>query len=437
MTDDTPDTAESEVGVFSLWFLRGALALTCLVVLGFLIHAAVGLFDRGGDGDETAVSDSSATTTTAGPTTTAPPPSTSSTTTEAPTTTQAPTTGDDDAELQAFVDEAIAFIEAVRQREFVERPVVEVVDVDAMTRIVLDDIADQLTADPEAAAASLAFARAIGFFGPDDEFLEVFEVFVSGGVLGVYFPNTDQLLVRFTGELTLSTKATIVHELVHAFDDQHFDLDRDELSQDGDAGWSFTAAVEGSASWVEEAWRDTLSPKEAAALQVEELSFDPGDIFSLDFGFLIYETSVYEAGRTWLDRRVATEGLAALDDALTNGAPSSEAVVEPLSAPGLEPVEVPFPAVEGEVLWRGRGGRALVAALTFLTDPDEVGATGWGGDAITVYRSADGAECLRWDLVGDTPADTTELLIELDRWAKAVGGAIERVDDVVRVDRCA
>ena len=116
-----------------------------------------------------------------------------------------------------------------------------------MTRIVLDDLESELAADPAGSAASLAFARSVGFFGPDDDMLDVYEVFVSGGVLGVYFPSSDRLLVRSYGELTLSAKATVVHELVHAFDDQHFDLDRPELSAEGDAAWAFTAAVEGTA----------------------------------------------------------------------------------------------------------------------------------------------------------------------------------------------
>ena len=426
-------TDEPEVGVFSIWFLRGALVLTCLVVLGFLLHATIGLFD-GGDSDRAddsaSVDDDSP-----APSSTTPPPASTS---EAPATPPSdPPESDAAPELQAFVDEAIAFIEATRQRAFVERPVVEVVSVEAMTDIVLDDIRQSLADDPEAADANLAFARAIGFFGPTDELLDVYEVFVSGGVLGVYFPNTDRLLVRSAGELTLSTKATIVHELVHAFDDQHFDLDRDELSVDGDLGWTFGAAVEGSASWVEEAWRATLTPDEASTLLKEELEFDTGDIFSLDFGFLIYQTSVYEAGREWLDRRVEAEGLAAIDDALANGAPSSEVVAMPIDASNLDPVDVATPAVDGEVLWEGRGGRALIAALTFLTDPTENAATGWGGDAMTVYRNAEGAACLRWDLVGDTSDDTAEIFDELGRWVTAIDGTAEIVDGLVRIDRCA
>ena len=209
---------------------------------------------------------------------------------------------------------------------------------------------------------------------------------------------------------------------MHAFDDQHFDLGRDELADDGDVGWTFAAAIEGSASWVEQEWRATLTPAEASLLRDEELSFDPGGLFSLDLGFLIYQTSVYDAGRIWIDRLVAEAGITAIDDVLINGAPSSEVVSMPLNAANLDPIEVASPAVDGEVLWEGRGGRALIAALTFLTDPGQIAATGWGGDAITVYRDRNGSACLRWDVVGDTARDTNELFEELSRWGIGVGG---------------
>ena len=408
-----PCTESAEVSGASMVVLRGALVVASLIVAGFLVMAVVSLLDGTGDRNGESVADFLATTTT--------------------TTISAPT-GDD--EFRTFVDEAIDFIENVRGRDFLERPDVELVDVDTMTKTVLDDIAADLAEDPDAAAASLAFARALGFFDPDDDFLDVYTVFVSGGVLGVYFPATDKLLVRSDGDLTLMTKATIVHELVHAFDDQHFDLDRDDAAQDGDAGWTFAAAAEGSATYVEDLWRDTLSADEQAELSVEELSFDPGDIFSLDLGFLIYQTSVYDYGNEWLRRRIDTDGLDAIDDALVNPAATSEMVIEPLDAPGLDRIDVAVPAVEGQVLWEGTGGQALVEALTFANGGGAAVAQGWGGDAITVYLDDNGDECLRWDLAADSVTDGAELLAGLEQWARRVGADVTTVGELVRVDRC-
>ena len=415
LTPPSPPADENEVNARSLLLMRAGLVLVSLIVLGFGAMAVVSLLDGGGDDGDDTIADLLSTTT-VGP------------------TGDAGSTGN--AEVDAFVDEAIVFIEELRGRAFLERPVVKLVDVDTMTRIVLDDIESDLADDPDAAEASLAFTRAIGFFEADDEFLDVYEIFVSGGVLGVYFPTSDELLVRSDGELTLLTKSTVVHELVHAFDDQHFDLDRDDAAVDGDRGWTFGAAAEGSASYVEEAWKATLSADERAALAREEGSLDPGELITLDIGFLLYQLSVYEDGRDWLARRIEVEGIGAIDDALTTPAETSEQVIEPLDAPNREPVEVPFPDVDGEVLWQGTGGQALVAAVTGLSDPLGEVSSGWGGDAITVYRNAAGAECLVWDLAADSVTDAAELLRGLDVWTDATGGEVSYAADLVRAERC-
>ena len=107
MNDSAPlpqTTDEPEVGRGSMLFLRSALVLASLTVLGFLVFTVVSLLDRG--------------------------------------ETQPGTTSSSElqAELDVFVDEAVAFIEAVRGRSFLERPTVELVDGEEMTTIVLDDL---------------------------------------------------------------------------------------------------------------------------------------------------------------------------------------------------------------------------------------------------------------------------------------------------------
>ena len=422
-SDAEPAAPDAEVSRFSLWFLRSVLVVATAVVLAFAVQAIVSLLD-----DDT-LADLPATTTPTG--------LGIDEATDSVEPGASDTPADEQAELDAFVDEAIAFIEKARRRDFLERPDVELVDVDTMTRIVLDDLESELAADPEGSAASLAFARSIGFFGPDDDMLDVYEVFVSGGVLGVYFPSSDRLLVRSNGELTLSAKATVVHELGHAFDDQHFDLDRPELSADGDAAWAFTAAVEGSATVIEDLWRDSLSAAEQARLAAEEAAFEVGDIFSLDVGFLLYQTAVYDHGNTWLNRRISEEGISAIDDAVANPAASSEAVIEAPQTVDLSIVDVPFPDVDGEVLWQGSGGQALIEAITVAVGGTPDTASGWGGDALSVYRDSGGRECLRWTIAMDTPRDRKELRAGLDQWAAVVGADLSEIGDWSRIDRCA
>ena len=203
MTSPNPD--EPEVGSFSLWFLRGALAATVLVVAGFAIHAAVGLLDRSPDASSP-----------------------------------------DLDEVDAFVAEAVTFIEGLRERPFVDAPNLRVVGETEFLEILLDDLDQTFAEDPDLVERIDVLYRALGMIGPEESIEEVYRTFVEAGVLGVYFPDRDQMLVRGDGPLSLLAKATIVHELVHAFDVQHFDLERgDDLDDGTELPWTFAAAVEG------------------------------------------------------------------------------------------------------------------------------------------------------------------------------------------------
>ncbi|NDH24296.1 MAG: hypothetical protein EBY49_10210, partial [Actinobacteria bacterium] len=110
-SDTEPAEAEAEVSRFSLWFLRGVLVVATAVVLAFAVQAIVSLLDDDG------LADLPATT-----------PTTDLGIDEAtdsvePGALDPP--ADEQAELDAFVDEAIAFIEEARRRDFLERPDVE------------------------------------------------------------------------------------------------------------------------------------------------------------------------------------------------------------------------------------------------------------------------------------------------------------------------
>ena len=188
---------------------------------------------------------------------------------------------------------------------------------------------------------------------------------------------------------------------------------------------------------IEDLWRDSLSAAEQARLAAEEAAFEVGDIFSLDVGFLLYQTAVYDHGNTWLNQRIAEEGISAIDDAVAHPAASSEAVIEAPGTVDLSIVDVPFPDVDGEVLWQGSGGQALIEAITVAVGGTPDTASGWGGDALSVYRDSGGRECLRWTIAMDTPRDRKELRAGLDQWAAVVGADLSEIGDWSRIDRCA
>lgn len=448
-------TDEPEVGTFSLWFMRGALGVTALVVLAFLVHAASGLFD----GDEEPAGEVSdpvadaaeheqATAEPADPAEApdtadpadAPDPADSDDAPDPGDTAESGPTRSADPELAAFVDEAMEFIEAVRGRPFLAPPEVRVAAEAEFLSILRDDLAETFAEDPELVRRTTVTYRALGLIEPDASIDTVYSSFVEAGVLGVYFPELDHLVVRDGAELSLLAKSTIVHELVHAYDDQYFDLDRvGDQPDDTELPWTMSAAVEGSASYVEHLWVDRLSDADQATLQAEQLAFGDVDLLlEFDLSFLLLEISVYEYGREWISRIVEADGIEAIDAALQAPAATSEQVIEPLDAPGRSPIAVDLPAVEGEVVWQGPGGQALLDALFAgsFVDGGDAAATGWGGDAMTVYE-ADGRSCIRWDIATDSPSDGKELVNAMTEWTAVNGGQVVTVGDLVRLDRCA
>ncbi|MEZ5166977.1 MAG: hypothetical protein R2695_10995 [Acidimicrobiales bacterium] len=171
--------------------------------------------------------------------------------------------------------------------------------------------------DPEQTAVYTSLYRAFGIIGPDDDIETLYREFGEAGVLGFYDPATDELVVRAADELTLMAKSTIVHELTHAYDDQLFDLDRPEYDERTDeVPWTFTALIEGDASYVESRWRDTLSLTDSLALQDEEENFgDPNAFDDFELSFLFLEFSPYLYGEEFVAALVDDGGFEAVDAA--------------------------------------------------------------------------------------------------------------------------
>ncbi len=345
-------------------------------------------------------------------------------------------------ELADFVAEAIAFIEQERELTFLEDPVVRVVP-DAEFVALLDaDLAETFDEDPELVEEYTVLYRALRLIDDDETIDEEYRAFGDAGVLGFYDPETKELVVRAGDGLSLMTKSTIVHELVHALDDQRFDLDRPEYDDLTDEiPWTFSAVVEGSASYFESRWVATLSAQDQRDLEAEELAFgDPGVFDEFTFAFLISELSVYFEGEPFVEHLVDDGGLTALDRALLDPPTSSEQVMTPDLYPGEEPVVVPAPPADGDVVWSGVGGQVIIdSLLSEVLFGSELSAAGngWGGDAMVAWRDGD-QSCIRWDIVADHGNDLRELSDAMALWASADAGASisSPRDGVLRVDSC-
>lgn len=341
--------------------------------------------------------------------------------TEPTTPTTGPPAGED--EVRATVEEISAFVEQERGLEFDGRVDIEFVDDDEFERRVLEDF-DEEADELEAAGIVLA---ALGLVDPDVDVVQAMRALTGGGVIGFYDPETGELVVRGAA-ITPHVRTVIAHELTHALDDQHFELDRPDLEDAEDESYfGFSALVEGNARRIENAYAATLTDDEQRAAYEEQVAL-AGDVDLSAIPFVLVEqiTAPYELGEGFVEAVIDAGGQARLDQAFAEPPTTSEQVVEPdtfLAGEGA--VEVPPPTVEGEVVEQGALGQVLVTqVLEGELERDAVAeaAAGWGGDWGVAWRDGD-RRCLTSAVVGDTPEATAALSTAFTEWAAAHGGA--------------
>ena len=97
------------------------------------------------------------------------------------------------------------------------------------------------------------------------------------GTIGYYDQEKQELFVRGTDLDDVEVRVTLVHELTHALQDQHFDLTGlDRRVESSGEDFALTALVEGDATSVEDDYLFSLSDAEQDAYY-EEAPDDPLD----------------------------------------------------------------------------------------------------------------------------------------------------------------
>jgi hypothetical protein len=320
--------------------------------------------------------------------------------------------GSGGGELEAVVAEISAWVEEERGLEFEEDPVVELADEGDFQERLLADFDE----DAEELQESEDELRALGLIDADVDFEAELRSLLGVGVLGFYDPETDELVVR-AGDITPLARITIAHELVHALDDQHFDLDRPEYDDDpSEVGSGFGSLTEGNATVIDEAYRATLSDEERDAADAEENELASGLDPQIPLVLLQLLQLPYELGPVLVDAIVEEGGQEALDAAFEDPPTTSEQLLDPQRyLDGEEAIEVPTPEAEGEVIYDGSFG-AVSLALVLGVDPYGEVIEGWGGDAYVLWRDGDQV-CARATFVGDTDEDTEQMADALTSWA--------------------
>ncbi len=332
-------------------------------------------------------------------------------TTQEPTATPEPTEPDetpteegtaDDAEVADYVADVAEQVAELRGLEVREEIDTSVVDQDELVDIAIDDERDD--EDEQARQDREDLLVALRLLPPDTDLDEVAEQLVEGGVAGLYDPEEARAYISSEEwPLEPAAQVTTAHEVVHALQDQSFDLTRlsDFDEESPDLAMAFRAIVEGDAVITQEQWASAhLSEAEQEErAQQEQIAGAEAQQALADLPpYVVFEQLIpYELGERFLRAVVEEEGDDGIDARLEEPPATTVELYDPsLHFDGFEaePVDAPGPPGDDwEPLDAFDFGAYLVNAYYFLAgnlaDGSQATAA-WRGGQLQAWRGPDG-----------------------------------------------
>lgn len=306
------------------------------------------------------------------------------------------------------------------------------------------DLTVQDRKDLEAAAGLL---RAIGLIQVDaGELLEGFSAVDVAETLAFYDQENEEIVIRGK-RLDVATKATVAHELTHALQDQHFDLDKLDAFAGGDQ--SVLALVEGDAVRIENEYVSTLSQEdqEAYGTELENQAAEAEGAVPADVPVVlqIMEAAPYSLGPTFVESIIVEDGEKAVDDAFRKPPRSDKQILNPSAYLDRDdPARVRAPKLGAGEEKVGKadtfGALGLYLMLAARVDPSIALSTiaDWGGDSFVQFKRDDTA-CVRVAFAGEEAEGTERIAAALEQWITlGPGGAasVARAADEATLTTC-
>jgi len=346
------------------------------------------------------------------------------------------------------VVDLVRFVERERGLDF-EHPVhVDFLATKDFEDKVTTDEADLTDEEREDLEIGTQLLSALGFVEPGTDLFEELNTLSAGNTAAFYDPDEQRVSVRGTS-LTTDVRGTLVHELTHALQDQHFDLSRYDDDEDRPSGVysAWTALVEGDATRIENAWAQRLDEDDFADYQrgagdaADEAGAAIADVPEILTALF---SAPYALGEGLLLALDGDGGNARIDEAFEDPPATEEHLLDPWAfLDGEDPVDVTAPSVPTGEDHRDTDDFGAVGWYLTLAERIEPGqaleaALGWGGDA-AVLSTKGGRACVRATFAGDTGQDVDEMEAALRAWVAALppeAAAVERKGDRVTLRSC-
>jgi hypothetical protein len=349
-----------------------------------------------------------------------------------------PSAPDPRGQLEALIPQLQQFVEQARGLAF-KAPVKVTFLADADFRARLALLRERSQADRDEVETAEGVLRALGLLEGDVDLAKAADSLLGAAVAGLYDAEADELVVR-GDEPSAQVRATLVHELTHALQDQHFQLHRPGIDErDDEAGQAFTALAEGDAVRIEQLYLESLPLAEQKRVEAEEQA--AAAAIGRDVPRVLLEVLAfpYLAGPLFVAALMRQGGPSRVDAAFSSPPTTSEHLLHPetfLAGDGGRPVATP-PA-DGTVIDEGVGGEfglLLMLSRGLAEWEARDAADGWGGDRYVAWRKGP-RTCVRAALVMDSTEASARLAAALRRWADRHGNATVSGSDPVTLTAC-
>ena len=328
----------------------------------------------------------------------------------------------------------VKFAEKARKLTF-EHPIpVEFLTDAQFRKRVRNDDQKVTAADRRDTQRAVEEIRALGLVvGPVD--LIGAEKDLSGAdTLGYYDQDAKKMVIRGKDLKDTETRVTVVHELTHTLQDQHFNLNKlSDATKTSGEDTALTALIEGDATRVEDKYLASLSKKEQdaydEALQKELDANKPGaagtDLAGVPPILGLLDEAPYDFGEPFVDTLAAKNGVTAIDGAFRHPPTSEQQIIDPVVYfDNQSPLKVAVPKLDAGD--KRQGSPDDFGALSLFVMLDSRGsfadalraAEAWGGDRYVSFRRG-GHTCVRIATRGRSNAATRTLGTALQAWAAA------------------
>ena len=374
--------------------------------------------------------------------------------TSAPESTTAEEPPSNSEELRSRYEEEIAKLikttEKIRGLQFLEQPRILLLDKESyrqrIAEIVIEEYSDLEAVD--------ALYTLLGLLKPEDSLEDYYRDIFSRSVSAYYDSETREVVVPIGGSgLDLIERSSMIHELVHALTDQHFDFGSVYNALDEnykyDQSFALQALVEGDAIQSERAYTIVeMTPEEQSELSAFEEPADPESAPTLPYFLEGSFAFPYTAGG-WFVNALLDENELVIDDegyslgesfyravnaAYGDPPVSTEQIYQPDKYSEELPLEIehPVPEIPGYELDHTSTWGMLWFSLMFdqffepeekeingrevlVNGTDRLAVEGWGADMYSYwFNGTEAAFALSYR--GDEASDASELFGSLQKY---------------------